>query len=97
MIVYIGAIVDDLKNFYFIYKATCGPPSEMETYFLFVFKNGKKNKKMEIGNFDCNADDGDDDNNNEIDLNFVKISKNKLLYVKVNQYEGIDKIKMVNI
>ena len=91
------AIVDDLKNFYFIYKATCGPPSEMETYFLFVFKNGKKNKKMEIGNFDCNADNDDDDYNKEIDLNFVKISKNKLLYVKVNQYEGIDKIKMVNI
>ena len=90
------AIIDDIKNFYFIYKATCGPPFEMETYFLFVYKNGKKNKKIEIGNFDCNAD-ADEDNSKEVDLNFIKISKNKLLYVKVNQYEGIDKIKMVTI
>ena len=42
-------IVDDIKNFYFIYKATCGPPFEMETYYLLIYKNGKKNKKMKIG------------------------------------------------
>jgi len=90
------AIVDDLNNFYFIYEATLGPPFEMQTYFLYVYKNGKRMKKIEIGKCDCNAD-YDDDNGKEIDLNFIKIGKSKLLYVKVNQFEGIDKIRIVNI
>lgn len=91
------AIVDDINNFYFIHEANCGPPQEMKTYYLFVYKNGKRKKKMKIGHWDCNAENDDNNDYKELDFNFIKISKNKLLYVKENLYEGIDKIKMVNI
>ena len=84
-------IIEDTKNFIFLYHAYWGPPNEYEIFTLYNYKKGKKVKKTELGYSFFNCDEP------RRDYEIKDISKNKIIISKGNQNIGIEDIKINNI
>ena len=91
----IKCLIKDEKNFSFIYHGIFGQIGQCDMYFLFNYKNGKKNKVIKIAE-SC-EDDGDDDAESTSVVDFEEIDNNKFVVAIGSIIKGIKNVNILNI
>ena len=86
-------LVKDENNFSFIYHGEFGQTGQCDMYFLFKYKNGKKNKISIIAETCKDNDDGE----GSYIIDFEEIDKNKLVVAVGDDLKGIKEVKSMNI
>ena len=86
-------LVKDEKNFSFIYHGEFGQTGQCDMYFLYKYKNGKKNKISLIADTCKENDDGE----GSYIIDFEEIDNNKLVVAIGDDLKGIKKVKLMNI
>lgn len=82
-------IIKDVKNFSFIFHRHGGAPSEDDCFFLFLYKNGLK-EKIDLGIAQYYYEES------KLEYDMIEINNGKFILAKGNECDGIIEVKLEN-